>query len=160
MKNAKTWETQYHLIMALSDCAYKDGLTFLKELALNPSNESMVNIAIGDAITSLEYIKYDYVEQLRGWLIQKKDEHLEGAIRAIAMKHIIPYREIIVAIIEYVNEAANEGLTFWLASASPGWPEDLTKTSLNNCLENDVTSETKKAAEAALMKKYLKWKPL
>jgi hypothetical protein len=160
MKNSRTWETQYHMIMALSDCSYTDSLTFLYELADSQPSTPMVNIAVGDAITNLEYLKSGHLEKIRYWLTKRNNELLEGAMRAIAMNKIVPESNDISALIDYVFNSKNEGLVFWLAAACPGWPLNLTKPFLEFCLAKSATDDIKKAAEAALLNKYLKWRPL
>jgi hypothetical protein len=160
MKNSRTWETQYHMIMALSDCSYTEGLNYLYELANDQSNIPMVNIAVGDAITNLEYIKNGHLEKIEYWLAYNQNEYLEGAIRAIAINRRVLSNDTIIALLEYVKNSKNDGLIFWLAAACPGWPSDLTKFFLEFCLEKNFTDEITKAAEAALVKKYLKWRPL
>ena len=143
-----------------SDCSYTDGLTFLHELADNQTSTPMVNIAVGDAITKLEYLKSGNLEKVRYWLTNRNNELLEGALRAIAMNKIVPESHDISALIDYCFSSKDEGLVFWLAAACPGWPLNLTKPFLEFCLANSATDDIKKAAEAALLSKYLKWRPL
>ncbi|ETJ46846.1 hypothetical protein X564_17510 [Pseudoalteromonas agarivorans] len=160
MKSSRTWETQYHMIMALSDCSYIESLPYLYELANDQTFVPMISVAIGDAITHFENIKYDHLDKISYWLAHKQNDYLEGAIRAIAMNRMIPEYEIIETLIEYVESSENDGLIFWLAAASPGWSQGLTSEFLNSCLVGGSTDDIKKAAEAALVKKYLKWRPL
>ncbi|ACJ29454.1 hypothetical protein swp_2724 [Shewanella piezotolerans WP3] len=160
MKSSRTWETQYHMIMALSDCSYIESLPYLYELAHDQTLVPMISVAIGDAITNLENIKYNHVEKIDYWIAHKQNDYLEGAIRAIAMNRMIPAQEIIEILIEYVEISKNDGLVFWLAAACPGWSLDLTSEFLKSCLVGSSTDDIKKAAEAALVKKYLKWRPL
>jgi len=160
MKNSKTWETQYHMIMALSDCSYIEGLPYLYELAHDQIFVPMVNIAIGDAITNLEHVKDGHVKKLKYWITHEQNDYLEGAIRAIAMNKTVPSHKTTKTLIEYVKNSENDGLIFWLVAACPGWPQDQTSDFLKSCLLDGSTDDIKKAAEAALIKKYLKWKPL
>jgi HEAT repeat protein len=53
LSDARTWETQYQMIMAIGECGYKPALPFLNELAKQDFEATMVYIAIGDAIVRL-----------------------------------------------------------------------------------------------------------
>ena len=66
-----------------------------------------------------------------------------------------------------VDEIINYGLLLdadddsrvWIAAASPGWPLDLTRRFLNECITSK-NQQVKRAADAAIKNNFLKWSPL
>ena len=54
LKDTRTWETQYQLIMAIGECEYKKALSFIKEISKRDFDATMVYMAIGDAIVRRE----------------------------------------------------------------------------------------------------------
>ena len=159
IKDPRTWETQYHMIMALANNSYFEAMTLLQDIAQKDVDATMVHVATGDAITTLEYYKENIVSSLPIWITSDKNPLVEGSIRALAMNKINPGDEVIREIIQYVEIPNIGNLDFWVAAACPGWPSELTNAFLNDCLKNSQLRETKKAAAAALCGKYLKWNP-
>jgi len=160
IQDTRTWETQYHMIMALSDSSYCDALAYLKKLSLKSHSSTMVDLAIGHAITNLEFIKFGEIKSLQEWMTSKKTMLLEGAFRALTMHRITPNNEVIKDSIKYAADSKNDGLIFWLTAATPKWPKKLTISFLTFYAKGALLNDIKKAAEAALNGKYLKWKPL
>lgn len=160
LKDKRTWETQYQIIMAMGESGYTDSLEFLLQLAKQEFEATMIYIAIGDAITTLEQPHDPDLKSLSQWIDQDKKSLIEGAIRSLAINKIIPSDNLIKKIISCAEKPDSRNLDFWVSAASPGWPANLTEPFLKNCLEHSQTDDTKKAAKAALKGKYLNWNPL
>ena len=159
MRDPRTWETQYHMVMALAESGATNSLPLLHEIADMHLEHTMVLVAAGDAITRFEYRNSIAYRSLRQWLDKNAKPLIEGGFRAVAMLHLTPEKELIDKIIAYVSRPDNEHLRFWVAAACPAWDGDGVSDFLQKCLE-DPLDDTRRAAEAALEKKYLKWKPL
>ena len=54
LKDKRTWETQYQMIMALGESGYTESLEFLIQLAGQEFEATMVYVAIGDSIIRLQ----------------------------------------------------------------------------------------------------------
>lgn len=160
LKDKRTWETQYQMIMALGESGYIESHKFLLQLAEQEFEATMVLTAMGDAITTLERLYDPDFPSLPSWIDTDKKPLIGGAIRSLAINKLIPNDNLINKIIEYAKKPENSDLDFWVAAASPGWPINLTADFLNDRLNNSQLDDTKKAAAAALKGKYLNWNPL
>ncbi|PAU75818.1 hypothetical protein CK501_16510 [Halovibrio salipaludis] len=159
LKDKRTWETQYQMIMALGESGYTESLDFLLQLAEQEFEATMVYVAIGDAIARLTYFKDGSISNILDFLDSKNGTALfiDGLIRAIAILKLIPSDEDIERIINYGNNPeVNDNNRTWIASASAGWSGSNVEHFLNRCAVSD-NPQTKRAAEAALNKKYPKW---
>ena len=102
LKDVRTWETQYQMIMAIGECGYKPALPFLNELAKQDFEATMVYVAIGDAIVRLS-IENDRDTNPIFELLETGNEMLvDGALRAMAMLKMVPSDSHIEKIISYV----------------------------------------------------------
>jgi len=159
LKDKRTWETQYQMIMALGEAGYTDSLDFLIQLADQEFEATTIYIAIGDAIAKLTYLKNSNIKDIIRFLDCKNNIPLfiDGLIRAVAILKLVPSPEEIEKIITYGNRTTtNDNNRTWIASAAAGWTGGNVETFLNKCSESE-NQQTKKAAEAALRKRYLKW---
>lgn len=161
LQDKRTWETQYQMIMALAESGYTESLDFLLQLAEQEFEATMIYVAIGDAITRLDLLKNDNINHsIKIFLRTNNTMLIDGILRAIAMLQFVPEQSNIIKIISYggnLNQEDNSRV--WIAAASPGWPSHITKNFLNECLAAE-NQQIKRAAEAALKNKYLKWSPL
>jgi HEAT repeat protein len=53
IKDPRTWETQYQMIIALGSSAYEEALPLLRELARARFEATSIYVALGDAIVRL-----------------------------------------------------------------------------------------------------------
>src|SRR5262245_42924676 len=53
VRDPRTWETQYHMIMALAEAGYAPALPYVEELSRQPFEATMVYTALGDALVRL-----------------------------------------------------------------------------------------------------------
>lgn len=160
LHDPRTWETQYQMIMALGECTYTPALPYLKTLAMQPFDATMVYVALGDAIVRLECTADHDATPLLRLLPSNNDMLIEGAFRAVAMLRMIPSQNEIQQILRYVRQQTPPwGVEFWLAAAAPGWKG----AEVDAFLEDAATShnqQLQQAAAAAQQKNYLKWSPL
>lgn len=159
IRDKRTWETQYQMAMALGESCYTESLEFLLELSEQELEAPMVYIAIGDAIARLTYFKNGSITGVLSFLDSKSDTPLliNGLLRAIALLRLTPSSNDIDQIISYGNKPEIDGNhRTWIASAAAGWHGSSVELFLNRCVISG-NPQTKRAAEAALNKKYPKW---
>lgn len=160
IKNPRTWETQYQMIMAIGECNYTPALTFLNELASKKFKASMLYIAIGDSIVRLDR-KFDNDPMpILNIIGSKNDMLIDGAFRAVAMMKLRLDDSAIEQIIDFVSSYPQDhGLLFWVAAAAPGWSGVRVQQFLEYCSKSS-REDVRKAALAAQQGKHLKWHPL
>jgi len=163
VQDKRTWETQYQMIMALGESGYIDSLDFLIQLSKQEFDAPMVYLATGDAITRLVYFEKKSIHTMIEIIEDEKNNPLfvDGILRAIAMLKLIPDDNDIDSLILYGNSLKiNDNNRTWIASAAAGWLNSKNADDfLQTCIKSN-NQQTKKAAEAALNKKYIKWSVL
>jgi hypothetical protein len=161
LNDKRTWETQYQMIMALGEATYTESLDFLLQLANRDFEATMVYVAIGDAIARLDFAQHNDIDCSINIFKNTSNSMLkDGILRAIAMLQLTPKTEAIDTIINYgLQLEIEDNSRVWIAAAAPGWPLDTTKIFLNECMASE-NQQIKRAAEAALKNKFLKWSPL
>lgn len=159
LKDKRTWETQYQMIMALGESGCIESLDFLTQLADQEFDATMVYMAIGDAITRLIYQKSGNIDFVINILNSRTERPLfsDGLIRAIAMAKLVPPQDNIDKLILYANLSdTSDNHKSWIATAAAGWSGDKIINFLNYCLDSK-NEQLVKAAQAAIAKKYTKW---
>ena len=158
VRDPRTWETQYQMIMALAECEYLSALPFLQELVEQPLQAAILYISLGDAIIRLSQ-RTRNLDLLIQFLEAKHDMLVAGGIRAIAMLKIIPNQEIIERIIRYARNTSHNEIQLWTSAAAAGWQGDIVDDFLEDA-GNSSNSNVRRAAQASKNKKYLDWHPL
>jgi hypothetical protein len=153
----RTWETQYQMIMALAACNGVAGSDLLQKI-LSSDLEPMVHLAAGDAVVRLSA---DVDSAISDALNSNSFMRIDGAFRALAMMQSVPSRATINAIVTYASSPPppNFQFRFWVAAAAAGWRNESVRSFLEACLL-DPSADTRRAAEASLQNRYLKWNPL
>jgi hypothetical protein len=184
VQDPRTWETQYHMIMALAECGHSPALPFIQELSKAPREATLVCTALGDAIVRLgrsheqdatpllECIRPDQEAFVRFAQEHEKDANpwnafkpeqeslMDGAFRAMAMLRLKPDAAAVEEILGFVSRLpVNHRLRFWVSAAAAGWEGESVRTFLKDCVRSP-REESRKAAEASLEGKYLEWNPL
>ena len=160
LKDVRTWETQYQMIMALGECSYKPALPFINKLAKESFDATMVYVAIGDAIVRLSIESESDATPILKLLNTRNEMLVDGALRAMAMLKMVPSDSHIEKIIDYVSKSeVNEGIHFWVLAAAPGWSEIKVEEYLDYCAKSS-REEITNAVALARQKKYKKWNPL
>ena len=163
VQDRRTWETQYQMVMALGECGYEPALPYLKELARQPFEATMVYVALGDALVRLGRRLADDAGPVLEVMRMGNGQLTEGAFRAMAMLRMKPDREAIGAIIRHVNECerdpyntAGVSLRFWVTAAAAGWDS----SEVERFVEASATgqrSDVMEAAMASRQKLYREW---
>lgn len=153
----RTWETQYHLVMALGESGCQDAIPLLQSIA-GRQVEHMVLLAAGDAIVRLtpESGRSDAILSLMESFVPAL---AEGGLRAVAMLRWTPPESTLRAVLAYASQPENSSARFWAAAAAPGWDGPEVREFLTACLA-DSSADTRRAATHALEKVYVNWKPL
>jgi len=160
LKDSRTWETQYQMVMAIGECGYKPALEFLKSLAHQTFEATMIYVAIGDAIQRLSMQHEQDVTSVFEAIDSGNDMLVDGAIRAMAMLKMLPVDLHIEKIINYVTaKNKNDGMHFWVLAAAPGWSGLKVEEYLDFC-STSKRDEITNAVELARKQKYKKWSPL
>ena len=160
LKDLRTWETQYHMVMAIGECGYKPALGFLQSLASQTFEATMIYVAIGDAIQRLSMQNEQDVTSVFKAIDSGNDMLIDGAIRAMAMLKMVPVELHIEKIINYVTaKNKSDGVHFWVLAAAPGWSGQKVVDYLAFC-STSKRDEITNAVELARKQKYKKWFPL
>ena len=161
LKDRRTWETQYQMVMALGESGYRDALPFLEKLAQQPLDATTVYIAIGDALVRLSRAGPNDVSPVLHLMASARDPALvEGAFRAVAMLRMVPDDAAIAQMIDYGRRSAfAEEKYLWLAAAAPGWKGANVEAFLDECARHQ-SDRVREAAALAKARKYKKWQPL
>jgi HEAT repeat protein len=159
LRDERTWETQYQMIMALGESDYKEALPLLWTIASQKTEHSMVQVAAGDAILRLSRAHEQDPGPLFEILSTGQPALIEGALRAVAMLRLTLDEKGVRAVVEYASQPENEPVRFWAAAAAAGWDGPHVEEFLHLCSTARL-EDTRKAAAAASKKEYLNWKPL
>ena len=166
MKDARTWETQYQMIVALGACQYVDALEYFRELANEEFEATMIYVALGDAITRLSGPIDEHAETVMAMVQSGNADLADGALRAMAMQRAVPGLKVIESLIKYVTgfdvqERQRSNRRFWVAAAAPGWLDisPQVRPFLADCAKSKNTG-LRDAATKALDGKYKKYSPL
>jgi len=116
----------------------------------------MTDCAIGDSLFRL-CSETERERVARSAIKDGRDPILEGWLRALAMTRNTASEETIEVIIRYLKRPLKEQLWFWLAAAAPGLSAPSLKQFLEHCKLEAPLDDTKRAAIAALDRRYLTW---
>ena len=147
VRDPRTWETQYQMIMALATCGHQPALPFLRELALKPLDATMIYVALGDAIVRLSRDHPNDPTPVDWCLTALNDMLADGALRAVAMLRLTLDDATVDRILDFLSgRNPHDGLRFWPAAAAAGWTGPRVKAFLTEC----VGSPREDISEAAL----------
>ncbi len=133
--DSRTWETQYHMVMALGTCHYTPALPRLLELSGETFDATMVYVALGDTIVRLRVRSPHDAQPILLLMASEKESLVDGAFRAMALLRMCPDEETIGKILDYVSEfPADSGLDFWVAAAAAGWAGAAVDKFLDRCI--------------------------
>lgn len=166
MRDPRTWETQYQMIMALGVCDYRPALPYLQTLAPQSFTTTAVYLALGDAIVRLGRAYPDDPAPIFQILEQENENLTYGAFQAMAMLHMKLDGAAVHRLLTYLDQhnptdpASFRGaLRFPVAIAAAGWEGSAVAAFLHACLASP-REDVKRAATAALQKKYERMYPL
>ena len=167
--DARTWATQYQLILALGHAQYEQGLPLLMDLAKRELDATILYMGLGDSIFRLALLSNSIKASLD--LIHGFDNFVMtyGAYRALAMLRLIPDDDSINEIIRIASDPKGAemlkghpkdetGSRMWVAAACAGWKQELTAQFLSEC-EKIKDSQLAVAVEHSRRGQYVKWSP-
>jgi hypothetical protein len=157
MRDPRTWEPKFCMILAIGDCCYREALPLLEELAEYDFEATILYDALGDAIVRLSHRDLRDAEPVLRFLNGQNDILAGGALHALATLRIVPAEDVIKQIIAYAGHLGFEGEPrMWAAVAAAGWKRELTGDFLRECQAAPPTASPRlvPAATAALKGKY------
>lgn len=159
VKDTRTWETQYQMIMALGHCHYRESTDYLHELAGKTFDATMIYVALGDALVRLDRQADDIATVLR---IVDTDNSMfiNGAFRAMAMLKMVPPPTQIGKVLNYCRSLPlDHSNRLWVLAAAPGWTGKDVETFISECEKSPVKGIADCAVDAR-KRKYRVWQPL
>jgi hypothetical protein len=160
VRDPRTWQTQYQMIMALATTGGRADVPLLKDLAAQAREATMVNVALGDAIVRLDRDhEHDPTPVL--WCLGQPVTLLDdGALRAVAMLRLRFAPDITEALLDRLDvESPHSGLRFWPAIAAAGWTGSRVEAFLQACASGP-REDVAGAAKEALAGRHVKVNPL
>ncbi|MFF2045868.1 HEAT repeat domain-containing protein [Kitasatospora sp. NPDC058170] len=159
VRDTRTWETQYQLVMALGACGHRPALGLIRELAQRPFEATMVYVALGDAVVRLS-TPDETAHSLR-WCLETGTPLLaDGALRAVAIQRLVLDTATIDYILDFLDPLdAHDGLRFWAAAAAAGWTGPRVTEFLQGCAAGP-RADVSDAAASSLQGKYETYSPL
>ncbi|MGY5007207.1 HEAT repeat domain-containing protein [Streptomyces sp. 900105755] len=134
IRDRRTWETQYEMIMAIGACGYRPAIGFLAELAQEPTDATALHLALGDSIVRLRSPQDGFAAPLE-WCLGRGDPSLvDGALRAIAALRAVLDAGTVDRVLDFLDQLdPYDGLRYWAAVAAVEWPGDRVRTFLESC---------------------------
>ncbi|MFD9291576.1 HEAT repeat domain-containing protein [Streptomyces sp. NPDC060030] len=160
VKDARTWETQYRMTMALGSCGSSSDLPYLRDLVLRRETLHAVRTAGGDAIVRLSHLQLSHTEAIR-WCLSTGDEVLvDGGLQAVAMLRLALDQDTVTDVLDFVEaRSPHEGIYFWPTVAAAGWTGRRVHDFLTSCLSSPRT-DVAEAATNSLAGSYGTCRPL
>jgi len=160
LRDTRTWETQYQMVMALAESEYTPALPYLEELAQQSFEATMVYTALGDALVRLGRSSSEDAEPVLRLLRSGNERLIDGALRAVAMLRLTLDQAAVERIVAFASALPPaDGLRFWVAAAAPGWRGPAVEAFLGECVRSP-REDVREAAAAAVQGKYRRWSPL
>lgn len=161
VRDPRTWETQYQIIMALGESGYREALPFLEALTRQSLEATMLYVGLGDAIVRLSQSEPSDLSPVLKILRASRNPMLvDGAFRAMAMLRLVPESAEMIEIISHVSKLSpNSGLRFWVAAAAPGWRGSEISEFIEDCARSP-RPDVQEAASLARLGRYKQWRPL
>ena len=165
LRDRRTWETQYQMVMALGYCLYQGASDFLESLSHDDQNE-VVRTAIGDALFRLSGGAGGDLSRAVSFVDRGDPELIHGAFQAMAMERVIPDDEGQARrLLDYacsLELGENDWAAIWLLRTVPGWPQVWAEPLIDrwSTVEFRRDQQIHGAVELARQRKYYKWSPL
>jgi hypothetical protein len=163
VRDSRTWETQYQLIMALGESGCSEALGYLWELArarYGAPEPTMVDMALGDAVVRLGRRHPEDTTPVLALMSAPNWLLTDGALRAVAMLRLRLDTDAVERIVDWVSRReSNDPHRFWVAAAAAGWRGASVDSFLDQCARSPRDG-VREAATASRQRRYLKWNPL
>jgi hypothetical protein len=160
VRDPRTWETQYQMVMALGESGCAPALDWLVDVASSLDDPLMLAVGVGDAVVRLSILVGTTEDALRWALGLGKWSVLDGALRALAMTRTVPAAETIDQILAHLATLNDQdGLRFWAAVGAVDWPGDAARHALAAWAKLP-RQDVAEAAQLSLAGGYRQHKPL
>lgn len=166
LQDKRTWETQYHMIVALSDCGCMEAEETLVQLMRTEGLEPAAYSAFGRAIVGLAARRGQGIETAIELIKSNDTSAIEGALCAVACLRLKATPEQAQVLIDRVNSLSpfdskdhTVFIRVWLAAASAGWDRAVVGEFLTKSAKSG-DQQLVLAATASLKGEYVKWYPL
>lgn len=160
VRDARTWETQYQMTMALGTCGSPSDLPYLRDLVLRRETLPAVHTAGGDAIVRLSHRDHSHTDAIRWCLNTGNETVVDGALQAVAMLRLGLDQESVTDVLDFVEaRSPHDGIYFWPTVAAAGWTGRRVHHFLTACLSSP-RSDVAEAATNSLAGKYGAYRPL
>lgn len=167
LKDKRAWETQYHMIVALSDCGCIEAEETLAQLMQTDGLEPMAYSAFGTAIVSLGAKRGQGIEAAIRLMKLNDTAILEGALCAVACLRLKATPDQARVFVHHVNALPPPdphgdmlmSIRVWLAAASAGWDQAVVGEFLTKSAKSGY-QQLVRAATNSLKGEYVKWWPL
>lgn len=166
LKDKRTWETQYHMIVALSDCGCMEAEETLVKLMRTEGLEPAAYSAFGRATVGLGAKRGQGIETAIELTKSNDKALIEGALCAVACLRLKATPEQAKTLIDRVSSLPpydpKDGTLFirvWLAAASAGWDQAVVGEFLTKSAKSG-NQQLVRAATNSLKGVYVKWSPL
>jgi len=163
VKDTRTWETQYQMVMALGFCGVKDAIPFLETLRDSNQYYGMVGIALGDSLFRLRQSNQQDVDFLLASIASDQNTSvILGGCQALAMLRSRPKNDDIERLIKYgatYEHQEDYWPIIWLLRATPGWPKELVEPLIKKWEVVPFMEDQQlfNAVELTKEQKYQKW---
>lgn len=160
VKDERTWETQYQMVMALAECHYMPALEWLRQFAGTLDDPLMLAVGVGDAVVRLGTLAGESDASVRWAIATRNTSIADGAFRALAMTGAVPGADVVREILTYLAPLqAQDGQRFWVATAAVDWEGESVKAALR-AWSSLPRSDVADAARASLMGEHRRYRPL
>jgi hypothetical protein len=168
LADARTWSTQYHLILALGVCNCAEALPLLRQLSRKALDSSVLYQALGDAIFRLMLESKGLTAAIEEICQSGNFQLMHGAFHVVAIRRLVPDAGTIRVMISRARDPGSvdqvqgypgdtTGIRQWVAAAAASWDSDLVREFLLECQNLNDDSRLRRAAENSLEKKHVDW---
>lgn len=152
----RTWETQYHMIMAIGSCGYVAAAPLLEQLAWEEAEDTMVGTALGDTLVVLETHGSDSLTVFDRLFDAVAPGVQDGMVRALARLRAVPEEDLVDRLVTFgLALTLNDPRRYWLAVAAAGWEHPKRERFLHECTESEVDG-LPAAAQSSLRGRYVR----
>lgn len=132
--DARTWETQYEIIIALGSCRCTAAVPILKSLVdLGFKFDSLYG-AVGDSLIRIALAEGRFEAELRWCLKVAQADLLDGAMKAMWDENAHVNPELSSRLVDYLlNQDPYAGVRYWAALAARRWEGEASQRFLEDC---------------------------
>ncbi|WP_034087581.1 hypothetical protein [Streptacidiphilus albus] len=132
--DARTWETQYEMIVALGSCRCSAAVPFLKSLADAGFKFDSLYGAVGDSIIRISLADGRLEEELRWCLELARPDLVDGAMKAMWDEGVSLDPDLSSWLVDYLlSQDPHAGVRYWAALAARRWEGEVSLRFLEDC---------------------------